>query len=144
MVQDAVIKVIEGIGKNLVEKKLADSKSFDDIVQHFEHVLVVYRCSIQPWATTNPSVSSLEERQADVSWYFRNNVDKTVERMKRTRDTLIKDVMREFARICFEKNFAKTINAPGIDLYPFRNGVQELSAPFGFRPATPSDRISGP
>lgn len=142
MILDVVIKSIEGIGLILMEKKLADPKSFDDIEHHFERS---YRCSLRPWSTTNSSSSRIEERQADVLQHFRANVDGVIKRLKGTgRDVLVKDVMRAFARICFEKDFSKTIGAPGIDLYPFKNGVQELSAPFGFGPPTPSMRISNP
>ena len=134
---EGAMKALEDIA-GLVEKKLSDIVGFSDIEYHFESM---FRCNMQPWKT-NVADASQQTRRDDVLFHVRKHADGLVKRLKASRDPLSKELMLALSRICYEDNFVNSIDAPGTDLLPCKNGVQELSPPFGFCPATPSMRIS--
>lgn len=134
---ESAMKALEDIA-GLVEKKLSNIVGFSEIEHHFEWM---FRCSMQPWKT-NVSDASQQIRRDDVLFHVRKHADGLVKRLKASRDPLSKEFMLALSRICYEDTFVNSIDAPGTDLFPCKNGVQELSPPFGFGPATPSMRIS--
>ena len=135
------IKALESIHSTVVDScNLTDLESFGQLAVQFE---AMFRCALDKEELGREQTEG--RRKAVQACVFENGNTMLKQLKKGSNDYgATKCFLTALSRMANEDDFIRTIDAPGVDLYAWKNGVQELSAPFGFGPATPAMRISSP